>query len=94
MPRMRQKHIGEIVKLFELELHCVSQVARAEKMKMRKRIVNVVIPALMVSDQTVKVFMGQVEEKISDVLDTFVDSWGFRKKLARRVDQKLKQSAE
>ena len=94
MPRMRQKHIGEIVKLFELELHCVSQVARAEKMKMRKRIVNVVIPALMVSDQTVKVFMGQVEEKISDVLDTFVDPWGFRKKLARRVDQKLKQSAE
>ena len=91
---MRQKHIGEIVKLFELELHCVSQVARAEKMKMRKRIVNVVIPALMVSDQTVKVFMGQVEEKISDVLDTFVDPWGFRKKLARRVDQKLKQSAE
>ena len=50
MPRMRQKHIGEIVKLFELELHCVSQVARAEKMKMRKRIVNVVIPALMVPD--------------------------------------------
>ena len=94
MPRMRQKYIGEIIKLFELELHCVSQLARAEKMKMRRKIVNVVMSAFMAQNQTVKVFMGQVEENIADVLDTFVDPWGFRKKLARRVDQKLKQSAE
>jgi hypothetical protein len=91
---MRQKYIGEIIQLFEIELHCVSQLARAEKMKMRRRIVNVVMSAFMAQNQTVKVFMGQVEENIADVLDTFVDPWGFRKKLARRVDQKLKQSAE
>jgi hypothetical protein len=91
---MRQKYIGEILKLFELELHCLTRVGRPEKMKMRKKIVNVVTPALMVPDQTVRVFMGQVEENIADVLDTFIDPYGFRKKLARRVDQKLKQSAK
>ena len=91
MPRMRQKHIGEIVKLFELELHCLTRVSKSEKMKMRKKIVNVVVPALSAKDQTAKVFMGQIEENIADVMDTFVDPWGFRKKLVRRVDKKLRQ---
>ena len=31
------------------------------------------------------------EENIADVMDTFVDPWGFRKKLVRRVDKKLRQ---
>ena len=94
MPRMRQKYIGEIVKLFELELHCLTRVSKSEKMKMRKKIVNVVIPTLAAKDQTVKICMGQIEENIADVMDTFVDPWGFRKKLARRIDQKLRQSAQ
>ncbi len=92
MPRMRQKHIGEIIKLFELELHCLARVSRSEKMKMRKKIVNVIVPALSAGNLTVRVFMGQVEENIADVIDTFVDPWGFRKKLARRVDKTLKQN--
>ena len=94
MPRMRQKYIGEIVKLFELELHCLARVSKSEKMKMRKKIVNVVVPTLSAKDLTAKVFMGQIEENVADIMDSFVDPWGFRKKLVRRVDKKLKQSAQ
>lgn len=94
MPHMRQKHIGEIVKLFELELHCLARVSKSEKMKMRKKIVNVVVPALSAKDLSAKVFMGQIEENIANIMDTFVDPWGFRKKLVRRVDKNIRQSSQ
>ena len=79
------------MKLFEQELSALARMSKLEKMKMRKKITNVVYPTLTMNLRHSKVFMDIVEEKLHDVFDLFLDGWAFRKKLAKKMDEKLKK---
>jgi hypothetical protein len=85
MARVGYKDKQEILALFETEMGLLGRLTKLEKMKMRRRITNVVQPALSTSFVTPDLFMGTVEEKLSDVLSQFRDRWEFRNKLQQKI---------
>ena len=96
MPRYQHKDVESILKLFELELSTLHNVSRIEKMKIRKRVANAILPALNASKSEPDMFLNMVENKLRDVFDLFFDGWGFREKLHQRVsniNKRLKQRA-
>ena len=96
MPRYQHKDVESILKLFELELSTLNNLSRIEKMKIRKRVANAILPALTSSNSQPDMFLNMVENKLRDVFDLFFDGWGFREKLHKRVsniNKRLKQNA-
>jgi hypothetical protein len=91
MKRYQHKEIEAILKLFEKELATLNHVSRIEKMKIRKRIANSIIPALSAGNSEADVFLNTVENKLRDVFDLFFDGWGFRENLRNLVDRINKQ---
>ena len=85
MARYQHKDVESILKLFELELSTLNRLSRIEKMKIRKRVANAIIPALAASNSEPDMFLNVVENKLRDVFDLFFDGWGFREKLHQRV---------
>jgi hypothetical protein len=85
MARVSYKDTQEILTLFETEMSQLGRLTKLEKMKMRRRISNVVQPALSTFLVTPELFMGTVEEKLSDVLSQFRDRWEFRNKLQQKI---------
>ena len=85
MKRYRQSEIEAILKLFEKELATLNRLTRIEKMKIRKRVANSVIPALSASNSEPDAFLNIIETKLRDVLNMFFDGWGFREKLRQQV---------
>ena len=101
MLRYQHREIEAILKLFERELSTLNRLSKIEKMKIRKRVANSILPALKMSNSEPDVFLNIVENKLSDVFNMFFDAWGFREKLHSLVDKinkhkkalKKKQSA-
>jgi len=85
MNRYRQSEIEAILKLFEKELATLNRLTRIEKMKIRKRVANSVIPALSASNSEPDAFLNIIEAKLRDVFSMFFDSWGFRENLRQQV---------
>ena len=92
MTRVGYKDKQEILALFETEMGQLGRLTKLEKMKMRRRINNVVQPALSTSLVTPELFMGTVEEKLSDVLSHFRDRWEFRNKLQQKVSDVMSKA--
>jgi hypothetical protein len=92
MARYQHKDVESILKLFELELSTLNRLSRIEKMKIRKRVANAVLPALAASNSEPDMFLNMVENKLRDVFDLFFDGWGFREKLHKRVDIIIKEN--
>ncbi len=90
MASLNKKDIGEILKLFENELNLLIRIDKLEKMEIRKRIKDVIIPMLEMDIQKPNIFMEIVEEKLHNVFELFIDGYEFRKKLERKVIEKLK----
>jgi hypothetical protein len=84
--RYQHKDIESILKLFERELSTLNRLSRIEKMKIRKRVANAILPALAASKSEPDIFLNMMENKLRDVFDLFFDGWGFREKLHQRVD--------
>ena len=80
----------EIMKLFDHELSLLIRLDRFEKMDLRKRINNIILPILEMDIQHPKLFMEIVEDRLHDVLNLFVDGYEFKKKLERKLTEKLK----
>ena len=80
----------EIMKLFDHELSLLIRMDRFEKMDFRKKINNIVLPILEMDIPHPKIFMDIVEDRLHDVLNTFMDGYEFKKKLERKVTEKLK----
>lgn len=80
----------EIMKLFDHELSLLIRLDRFEKMDLRKSINNIVLPILEMDIQHPKLFMDIVEDRLHDVLNLFVDGYEFKKKLERKLTEKLK----
>jgi hypothetical protein len=96
MPRYQHKDVESILKLFELELSTLHNLSRIEKMKIRKRVANAILPALNASKSEPDMFLNMVEGKLRDVFDLFFDGWGFRERLHQRVNninKRIKQKA-
>jgi hypothetical protein len=66
MVRYQHKEIEEILKLFEKELATLNRLSRVEKMKIRKRIANSILPALAASNSEPDIFLNIVENKLND----------------------------
>ncbi len=91
MAQLNQDDIQDIIKIFENELNTLQGVPKVEKMKLRKRIVNVLNPALMVKNPRADSIMRMVEDKLDDVLDLFIDRYGFKKKFSYALTDNLKK---
>jgi len=94
MARYQHKDVESILKLFELELSTLHNLSRIEKMKIRKRVANAILPALAASNSEPDMFLNMVENKLRDVFDLFFDGWGFREKLHQRVNNIIKQKKQ
>lgn len=85
MIRYQHNEIEAILKLFETELSTLHRLSKVEKMKIRKRVANSILPALLASKSEPDVFLNMVENKLRDVFNLFFDRWGFREKLHQQV---------
>lgn len=94
MIRYQHKEIEAILKLFERELSTLNRLSKIEKMKIRKRVANSILPALTMSNSEPDVFLNIVENKLKDVFDMFLDAWGFREKLHNLLDRINKNKKE
>jgi hypothetical protein len=93
MSKLRDKDIRKVIQLFDNELLRITQASKIDKMKMRKKIVNVVQPALQLTTMNPEVFILEVEKKLSTILSQFSDNYGFNNRLTG-VIRKLYQKAE
>lgn len=93
MAKLRNRDIQKVIQLFDNELLMIPRVSKIEKMKMRKKIINVVQPALKSTTMKPEVFILEVENKLSAILLQFLDSYGFRNRLTDVV-RKLYIKAE
>ena len=90
MASLKKKDIREILKMFENELNLLIRIDKLEKMEIRKKIKDVIIPISEMDIKKPNIFMDIVEEKLHDVFDLFIDGYEFRKKLERKLTEKLK----
>jgi hypothetical protein len=94
MIRYQHKEIEAILKLFEKELSTLNRLGKVEKMKIRKRVANSILPALTLSNSEPDIFLKIVENKLKDVFDLFLDAWGFRERLHTLIDRINKNKRE
>ena len=90
MAHYRHKDVESILNLFELELASLNKLSRVEKMKIRRRVANAVLPALSACRSKPDIFLNTVELKLRDVFSLFFDGWGFRQTLRQQVDSIIK----
>jgi hypothetical protein len=93
MAKLKTKDIQKVIQFFDNELVLMQRVSRIEKMKMRRKIVNIVQPALNSPTMTPEIFMHEAQTKLVDVIKKFMDGYSFQSKLAEAV-RKLYEKAE
>jgi hypothetical protein len=86
---LRPYQTQEIIELFEQKLTTLKHISRAEKMKLRKRINNVLRPLLILDGQTPDSIVAAVESKLRDIISMFVDEQQFLSKLKRVLSEKF-----
>ncbi len=86
---LRPSQTQEIIELFEQKLTTLRRISRAEKMKLRKRINNVLRPLLILDGQTPDSIVAAVENKLRDITSMFIDEQQFLSKLKRVLTDKL-----
>ena len=85
MPKLRHRDIQDVIRLFDNELSMLGRVSKVEKMKLRRKINNVVQPVLSSPGISPEIIVGSIEEKLSDVIRLFMDPHGFKEKLSLKV---------
>ncbi len=90
MATLNRQDILEILKLFEDQLNLLFRIDRLEKMEIRKKTKDAIMPLAGMDLKNTSIFMDIVEEKLHDVFPLFVDAYEFRKKLERKVTEILK----
>jgi len=87
MARLKQKDIQDLLRLFDYELNTLSRISKIEKMKVRKKVVNAISTASALNIKKPDLFMSTLEGKLYDVFDLFIDSWGFRERLEKKINE-------
>lgn len=90
MASLDTKDIREIFKLFENELNLLVRIDRLEKMEIRKKIKDAIMPISGINIGRSRTFMDILEDKLHDVFALFIDGYEFRKKLERKIAEILK----
>ncbi|MBW2182222.1 MAG: hypothetical protein JRG81_17925 [Deltaproteobacteria bacterium] len=90
MKKLSGTDTQRMIQLFENELNMIHGVSVIEKMQYRRKIMNVLMPALAVNDVKVEAVISAVEQRLGDVLRIFQDGDGFKEKLRRELDSKLR----
>ncbi|CAB1062366.1 hypothetical protein D1BOALGB6SA_7143 [Olavius sp. associated proteobacterium Delta 1] len=94
MAKLRNRDIQKVIQLFDNELLSIPRVSKTDKMKMRKKIVNLVQPALKSSTMKPEVFITEMENKLSNILRQFIDSYGFHNRLTDAVRKACENAEE
>ncbi len=92
MARLKQKDIQDLLRLFDYELNTMSRMSKIEKMKIRKKVFNALSTASALNIKKSDLFMSTLEGKLYDVFDIFIDSWGFREKLDKKINEILQKN--
>lgn len=90
MKKLSGTDTQRIIQVFENELNMIHGVSVIEKMQYRRKIMNVLMPALAVNDVKVEAVIGAVEQRLGDVLKIFQDGDGFKEKLRKELHDKLR----
>ena len=96
MAKLRTRDIQKVIQVFDNELLMLTRVSKIDKMKMRKKIVNLVQPALKSGTMKPEVFVLEVENKLANIVRQFIDSYGFHNRLldvVRKANEKAEESA-
>ena len=93
MAKLRSRDIQKVIQLFDNELLMIPRLSKVDKMKLRKKIINVLQPALNSTTMKPEVIVLEIEHKLSAILLQFIDSYGFRNRLTE-VIRKLYKKAE
>jgi hypothetical protein len=94
MPKLRNRDVQKIIQLFDNQLLTLQRVSKIEKMKMRKKIVNIVQPALSSAAATPESFLLVVETKLYEITKRFPDGYGFQNRLGEAVRKLYEKAAE
>ena len=94
MAQLKQKDIQDLLRLFDYELNTMSRMSKIEKMKIRKKVVNAITTASSLNIKKPDLFMSTLEGKLYSVFDIFIDSWGFREKLERKIKEILRKNID
>ena len=90
MKKLSGTDTQRIIQLFENELNMIHGVSVIEKMQYRRKIMNVLMPALAVNDVNLEAVISAVEQRLGDVLKIFQDGDNFKEKLRRELNDKLR----
>ena len=96
MAKLRSRDIQKVIQLFDNELLMIPRLSKVDKMKLRKKIINVLQPALNSTTMKPEVIVLEIEHKLSDILRQFIDSYGFHNRLTdvvRRVNEQAEESS-
>jgi hypothetical protein len=92
MAKLKQKDIQDLLRLFDYELNTLQRMSKIEKMKIRKRVVNAISTTSALNIKKPDLFMSTLEGKLYNVFDVFMDGWGFREKLERKINEILQKN--
>jgi hypothetical protein len=89
MRRLKGHDIQQLVQLFENELSMLPKVNRTDKMKLRKKILNTIMPLVNEPNVTPHAIVQRIENRLEDVLALFLDTSFFKTKLTALLNEKL-----
>ena len=94
MRRLLNKDVFDIFNLFELEFYSIYNLTKTDGMRIRKKLNNILKPALLAPINEPRDIMRLAEVKLGDILTLFRDKDSFLKKLSLILDEKLLTGAE
>lgn len=89
MGRLHNKDIFDIFNLFELEFYSIRNLAKKDEMRIRKKLNNILKPALRAPIIKTDDILKLAESKLHDVLALFRDKEEFLHKLEELLDERL-----
>ena len=89
MGQLRGTEIQQIIQLFENEMSMLPKVGRTDKMKLRRKISNALMPILNHPKVTADMVTGRVQNKLEDVLSMFIDKNMFMTRLSQLLREFL-----
>ena len=89
MSALKDQDAQKILQMFENELAMLPRVSRTDKMKLRKKITNTLMPLLHDPTVTDQRILRRIDARLGDVLSLFYDPNTFKSKLASLLAEKL-----
>lgn len=89
MGRLYSKDIFDIFNLFELEFYSIRNLKKPEEMRIRKKLNNILKPALRAPIVKTEDVLKLADSKLHDILALFRDKEEFLHKLEEMLDEKL-----